>query len=136
MVELVMTRSYTALLFAIAVKICSPIKVPSSGTRQENAPIRPRHPSIPDVSAPRLGRKRRSGVLNMSLKRQAALMPCLDMNRPEGTTCLVLEVFLSHRSSSIMRRNPISFAIAPANRRAARLPPVIGLGWELGLALG
>jgi hypothetical protein len=48
----------------------------------------------------------------------ATSMPCLDVNRPKETTCLVLEVSLSHRRSSIMRRNPISFAGAPPNRCA------------------
>src|SRR5712692_1113822 len=55
----------------------------------------------------------------------ATSTPCLDVDRPKGTTCLVLEVSLSHRRSSIMRRNPISFASAPPNRCAkpGRLPP-------------
>src|SRR5262245_44428298 len=37
--------------------------------------------------------------------------PRLDVQRPEGTTCLVLEAsHQSHWRSSTMRRNPISFA--------------------------
>jgi len=55
----------------------------------------------------------------------ATSTPCLGVKRPERTTCLVLEVSLSHPRSSIMRRNPISFASAPPNRcaRPGRLQP-------------
>jgi len=57
--------------------------------------------------------------------RQAAALPCLDVNRPPLASGFVLEMFRTHRRFSNAAENPIwnDSALSESRARFGRLPP-------------